>query len=84
MPVGRVGGGGSGEWTGNLGEGSGSGRVPERNLVGGEVNLVGKVVPDVGDPVDVPLGLTTNEPAEVVVWGVVGFPLTHPYFISVK
>lgn len=69
MPVGRVGGGGGREWTGDLGEGGGAGRVPEGDGVGREVNLVGKVVPHVGDPVDVPLGLTANEPAEVVVWG---------------
>lgn len=29
----------------------------------------GKVVPHIGNPVNVPLGLTTNKPSKVVVWG---------------
>jgi hypothetical protein len=68
MPISRVGRSRSRERTSDLDERGRARRVPEGDLVGREVNLVGKVVPDVGDPVDVPLGLTANEPAKVVVW----------------
>jgi hypothetical protein len=45
----------------------GPGGVPETDGVGGEVDLVGKVVPDVGCPVHVPFRLAADKPAEVVV-----------------
>lgn len=67
MEVGRVGGGGGSLGTDNLDERVAAGRVPEGYGVAGEVDVVGKVVPDVGLPGDGPLGHTTDAPLEGVV-----------------
>jgi hypothetical protein len=69
VPISRVGGGARGEGTCSLHERAGAGRVPERHGASREVNLVGKVMPDVGNPVDIPFGLAADEPAEVVIGG---------------
>ena len=67
VPVGRVGGGAGRGLRADASEISGTLGVPEADGVGGEVDLVGKVMPNIWGPVNVPLGLTTDEPAEVVV-----------------
>lgn len=55
MPVGRVGGGGGADGGDDLGEGVGAGRVPEGDGASREVNVVSKVVPDISNPVNIPL-----------------------------
>lgn len=67
MPVGGVCGCGGGDLGADASKVGGAGGVPETDGRGGEVDLVGKVVPDVGGPVDVPFRLAADEPAEVVV-----------------
>lgn len=43
--------------------------MPESDGSTAEVDVVCKVVPNIGDPVNVPLGLAANEPSQVVVRG---------------
>lgn len=67
VPVGTVAAGAGLDRGDLLSQGSASGRVPESNSVGGEVNLVSNVVPNVGKPLSRPLRLSTNAPPEKVV-----------------
>lgn len=41
--------------------------MPESNGSAAEVDVVCKVVPNIGDPVNIPLGLAANKPSQVVV-----------------
>jgi len=50
-------------------QGVGAGRVPEGDGVGGEVDLVGDVVPDGGSEGRAPLGLAVDHPLQVGVAG---------------
>lgn len=54
--------------------------MPERDGSRAEVDLVGKVVPQVGNPVNVPLRDTTNEPSQVVVRVSVGISVDPSIF----
>lgn len=54
--------------------------MPESNGTSAEVNLVGKVVPHIGNPVNIPLRDTTNEPTQIVVRVVVGVSVDPSVF----
>lgn len=74
------GGGAGSEWTGNLSKSSRAGRVPESDGSAAEVDVVCKVVPNIGNPVDVPLGLTTDKPSQIVVRGGAGISVDPSVF----
>lgn len=57
-----------------------AGRVPESDSSAAEVDVICKVVPNIGDPVNIPLGLATNEPSQVVVRGGACIPVDPSVF----
>lgn len=54
--------------------------MPESYGAAAKVDLVGKVVPDISDPVDVPFRNTTDHPAEVIVGVGVGVTIDPTIF----
>lgn len=69
VPVLAVGAGGGGDRSDDLLEGVGALRVPEADAVGAEVDLVGDIVPHVGQPLGLPLALLAGHPLQVGVAG---------------
>lgn len=67
VPISTVAGSAGGDRLDHLGQGIAASGMPEANGAGIEVDLVGDVVPDIGLPLNIPLSLAIDHPAQVGV-----------------